>query len=93
MSEQFITIPKIDLASTGLEARDIVTYAYLKRHYNHETNIRLEGKLGKIFVIPDYYYISSKTYRTFFEVLRTFFKVLRIYFEVIRTFFVRSAVS
>ena len=37
MSEQFITIPKIDLASTGLEARDIVTYAYLKRHYNHET--------------------------------------------------------
>lgn len=37
MTEQFVTVPNIDLASKGLEMKDLVVYAYLKKHYNHIT--------------------------------------------------------
>lgn len=36
-TEQFVTIPKMNLAETGLSANDLVTYAYLRRHYNSES--------------------------------------------------------
>lgn len=37
MGEQFVKVPNIDLASKGLEMRDLVIYAYLKKHYNQVT--------------------------------------------------------
>jgi len=37
MSEQYIQIPNKVLKEDTLSNRDIVTYAYLKRHYNHKT--------------------------------------------------------
>lgn len=31
MGEQFVKVPNIDLASKGLEMKDLVIYAYLKK--------------------------------------------------------------
>ena len=36
-NEQFVKVPNIDLASQGLEMKDLVIYAYLKKHYNNVT--------------------------------------------------------
>lgn len=33
-SEQFVKVPTIDLKNTGLEMKDLVVYAYLRKHYN-----------------------------------------------------------
>ena len=36
-NEQFVKVPNIDLTSQGLEMKDLVIYAYLKKHYNNIT--------------------------------------------------------
>lgn len=36
-NKQFVKVPNIDLKAQGLEMKDLVVYAYLKRHYNHIT--------------------------------------------------------
>lgn len=36
-NEQFVKVPNIDLKAQGLEMKDLVVYAYLKKHYNHVT--------------------------------------------------------
>lgn len=36
-NKQFVKVPNIDLKSKGLEMKDLVVYAYLKKHYNHIT--------------------------------------------------------
>lgn len=36
-NKQFVKVPNIDLKSKGLEMKDLVIYAYLKKHYNHIT--------------------------------------------------------
>ena len=36
-NEQFVKVPNIDLKAQGLEMKDLVVYAYLKKHYNHIT--------------------------------------------------------
>lgn len=35
--EQFVKVPRIDLKAQGLEMKDLVIYAYLRKHYNHIT--------------------------------------------------------
>ena len=35
--EQFVKVPKIDLRAQGLEMKDLVIYAYLRKHYNNAT--------------------------------------------------------
>lgn len=37
MEKQFVKVPNIDLKAQGLEMKDLVVYAYLKKHYNHIT--------------------------------------------------------
>lgn len=36
-NKQFVKVPNIDLKAQGLEMKDLVVYAYLKKHYNHIT--------------------------------------------------------
>lgn len=36
-NKQFVKVPNIDLKAQGLEMKDLVVYAYLKRHYNATT--------------------------------------------------------
>lgn len=37
MNKQFVKVPNIDLKAQGLEMKDLVVYAYLKKHYNYIT--------------------------------------------------------
>lgn len=36
-NKQFVKVPNINLKEQGLEMKDLVVYAYLKKHYNHIT--------------------------------------------------------
>lgn len=36
-NKQFVQVPNLDLKEKGLEMRDLVVYAYLRKHYNHIT--------------------------------------------------------
>lgn len=36
-NKQFVKVPITDLKALGLEMKDLVVYAYLKKHYNHTT--------------------------------------------------------
>jgi len=36
-NKQFVKVPNIDLKAQGLEMKDLVVYAYLKKHYNYVT--------------------------------------------------------
>lgn len=36
-NKQFVKVPNINFKETGLEMKDLVVYAYLKKHYNHIT--------------------------------------------------------
>lgn len=36
-NKQFVKVPNIDLKAQGLEMKDLVVYAYLKKHYNYIT--------------------------------------------------------
>lgn len=35
--DQFVKVPTKELKDRGLDMKDIVIYAYLKKHYNHIT--------------------------------------------------------
>lgn len=37
MKKQFVQVPTINLKEIGLKMKDLVVYAYLKKHYNHTT--------------------------------------------------------
>ena len=34
-NEQFVKVPNIDLATQGLEMKELVIYAYIKKHNNN----------------------------------------------------------